>query len=180
MRKLVHLAALVAIMGQSAIANDVLLIKQNETLDPARAAAILDRHQGPAHGLKFRSIRLTDDVPEAASPGPSALALPVQFAFDSARIMPQAEPQLDALAQGIKMLSPATVVVIEGHTDAYGSERYNFRLSAKRAIAVKDYLVFRHGIDGARLKTLAKGEDDPFDRDNPYADENRRVQFHGE
>ena len=178
MRKLIHLAALVAIMGQTAIANDVLLMKQNEILDPQRAAAILDRHPGPR--LKFRSIRLTADVPEPETPGPSALALPVQFAFDSAEIMPQAEPQLDALAQGIKMLSPATVVVIEGHTDAYGSERYNFKLSAKRAIAVKDYLVFRHGIDGARLKTLAKGEDDPFNREDPYADDNRRVQFHGE
>jgi outer membrane protein OmpA-like peptidoglycan-associated protein len=180
MRKLIHLAALIAIMGQSALANDVLLMKQNETLDPQQAAAILDRHQGSGPRLKFRSIRLTADVPEAEASGPSALALPVQFAFDSAEIMPQAEPQLDALAQGIKLLSPATVVVIEGHTDAHGTERYNFKLSAKRAIAVKDYLVFRHGIDGARLKTLAKGEDDPFNRENPYADENRRVQFHGE
>lgn len=180
MRKLIHLAALIALMGQSAIANDVLLMKPNETLDPERAAAILDTQRGPVAGLKFRSIRLMADAPEAEPSGPSALALPVQFAFDSATILPEAEPQLDALAQGIKLLSPAAVVVIEGHTDAYGAGRYNHLLSDKRATAVKHYLVFRHGIDGTRLKTLAKGEDDPFDLKNPYAAENRRVQFHGE
>ena len=178
MRKLIHLAALVAIVAQSAIANDVLLLKQNETLDPEQAAAILGRQQGAE--LKFRSIRLTPDANEAGRSGPSTLALPVQFAFDSARILPEAEPQLDALAQGVKLLSEATVVVIEGHTDAHGTERYNFKLSAKRALAVKDYLVLRHGIEGTRLKTLAKGEDAPFVKENPYAVENRRVQFHGE
>ena len=34
----------------------------------------------------------------------SALSLPVQFAFDSADILPSARHQLDALAEGIRML----------------------------------------------------------------------------
>lgn len=178
MHKLMHLTALVALVGQCAMANDVLLLKQHETLDPEQAAAILGRQQGP--GLKFRSIRLMPDNPEADRTSPSALALPVQFAFDSAQILPEAEPQLDALAEGVKLLSENAVVVIEGHTDAYGPERYNFKLSAKRALAVRDYLVLRHGIASARLKTLAKGEEVPFVRENPFAVENRRVQFHGE
>jgi hypothetical protein len=40
--------------------------------------------------------------------------------------------------------------------------------------------VYRHRIDAARLKTLARGEDDPFAGKDPFAEENRRVQFRGE
>jgi len=38
-------------------------------------------------------------------------------------------------------------VVIEGHTDATGSPRYNELLSQQRAQSVKRYLVAMHGID---------------------------------
>lgn len=115
----------------------------------------------------------------APAPAPSALSLPVQFAFDSADILPGARVQLDALAAGIKLLPAGTGVIIEGHTDAIGGDRYNIELSERRAAAVKRYLVLAHSIDPARLNTVGFGKFRPLDRDNPAAAENRRVQFRG-
>jgi len=116
---------------------------------------------------------------DPSSEAPSALSLPVQFGFDSAEILPAARTQLDALAAGIKLLSPESIVTIEGHTDASGSAAYNLELSRVRARAVRDYLVQRHGIDAARLKTVGYGKDRPIEDSDPHAAINRRVQFRG-
>lgn len=110
---------------------------------------------------------------------PESIALPVRFAFDSADILPQARDQLDAVAQGIKLLPPTHAVLIEGHTDALGTHQYNLQLSRKRAEAVKRYLVTEHGLDAQRLKTVGFGEDRPVDGEDASKPENRRVQFRG-
>jgi outer membrane protein OmpA-like peptidoglycan-associated protein len=110
----------------------------------------------------------------------SALSLPVQFAFDSADILPHARPQLDALAEGIRLLPAIQAVVIEGHTDAVGSDTYNEQLSQRRAHAVKRYLVSTHAIDPTRLRAVGLGKFAPLPNHNPQSPENRRVQFRGE
>jgi outer membrane protein OmpA-like peptidoglycan-associated protein len=118
-------------------------------------------------------------APGQASAQPQSIALPVQFAFDSAEILPRARAQLDAVAQGIKMLPEASRVLIEGHTDALGTHQYNLLLSRKRAEAVKRYLVTEHGLDAQRLKTVGYGEARPVDGEDASKPENRRVQFRG-
>ena len=139
---------------------------------PVRPAA----HKAPkAHVVAAAAPAAPDDSPADAS----ALSLPVRFAFDSADILPAARQQLDALAKGIQMLSPDSVVTVEGHTDAAGPDAYNLELSRVRANAVRDYLVRHHGIDAARLKTVGYGESRPLDGADPYASVNRRVQFRG-
>jgi outer membrane protein OmpA-like peptidoglycan-associated protein len=110
---------------------------------------------------------------------PNALALPVRFEFDSAEITAAARTQLDALAEGIKMLQPDRLVVIEGHTDARGPASYNEVLSSQRAAAVKIYLVETHKIDPQRLKAVGVGKQQPIEGSDPFAGENRRVQFRG-
>jgi outer membrane protein OmpA-like peptidoglycan-associated protein len=117
------------------------------------------------------------DAYSAATDVPSALGLPVQFAFDSARLMPQALAQLDALAEGIRRADAGVRVVIEGHTDAVGSPEYNQRLSLQRAQSVKTYLVGRHGIAPERLRVIGKGMSAPIEGRNPFSAENRRVEF---
>ena len=109
---------------------------------------------------------------------PESIALPVQFAFDSADILPRARTQLDAVAEGIKLLPASHRVLIEGHTDLLGTHQYNLQLSRKRAEAVKRYLVTEHGLDAQRLKTIGFGEDRPINGDAAKP-ENRRVQFRG-
>ncbi|MGC4008455.1 MAG: OmpA family protein [Pseudomonas sp.] len=111
---------------------------------------------------------------------PAAVALGIQFDFDSAEILPPARTQLDALADGIRMLAPEQRVVIEGHTDAAGGEQYNLGLSQRRAESVKRYLTEVQGIDAGRLATVGLGKTRPLDPRDPMAQENRRVQFHGD
>lgn len=125
------------------------------------------------------SVELAPAPSPQASGQPQSIALPVQFAFDSSDILPRARAQLDAVAEGIKMLPDSQRVLIEGHTDAAGTPQYNLQLSRKRAEAVKRYLVSEHGLDAQRLKTVGFGEDRPVDGEDASKPENRRVQFRG-
>ena len=170
-RRLLLANLLLALVAGSALAQDVRVYRASEAVDPREVAQILDPSKAAA--IKMRSIRLLDDSPAAhnaqaqqlaettaadstagGQPGSAArsaaLALPAQFAFDSAEILPSARQQLDALAEGIRMLPAIQSVVIEGHTDATGTEAYNEQLSQRRAHAVKRYLVAAHGIEPAR------------------------------
>ena len=156
--------------------------REGQRIDPQQVRQILSADT-PARG-RTRSIRLLDGdaaAPSeaAAAAAPSALSAPVQFEFDSSVILPQAREQLDAIAQGIKLLPPGRAVVIEGHTDAAGSEDYNQQLSSRRAAAVKQYLAQRHGIAPQRLRDVGVGERQPIEGLDPLAPENRRVQFRG-
>ena len=181
----VALAAAVTLAAHPARAQPVRLYGAEEAVDPQDVAAILGAPKKP----KFRSLRLLDDgtpsrqaIEAAPEPSaePAALALPVRFGFNSAAIEPSARRQLDALAQGIRLLPPERAVRIEGHTDATGGEDYNERLSQRRAQAVRQYLVAQHGLDPARLHAVGLGELAPLPDLDPAAPQNRRVQFRGE
>lgn len=197
---LAHTAA--ALLCGQALAQDVRVYRQSDAVDPQDVAHILGKGAAANKPIKMRSIRLLDDAPSGSgsssaatsyasaapatsgepSPRPraSALALPVQFAFDSADILPSARPQLDALAEGIRLLPELQTVVIEGHTDALGSDHYNEQLSLKRAYAVKRYLVSAHHIAPTRLKAVGLGEYALLPGRDPLGSDNRRVQFRGE
>jgi len=204
-RRLLLANLILALSAGHAVAQDVRLYRSSETVDPADVARILGPSTAREPAIKMRSLRLLGDAPAAkaaqgeptggaadasaptqiayasATPsGAAALALPVQFGFDSADILPSARRQLDALAEGIRLLPLVRSVVIEGHTDASGSAPYNESLSQRRAYAVKHYLVAMHGIDPGRLHAVGLGEYGLLRGYDPYAPENRRVQFHGE
>lgn len=186
MRDLLLACLLVFIAAASATAQTTLHYREGQRVDPDEVQRILQN--GDAGAPRTRSIRLLPDAPgttEAitAAPGPaptpSALSLPVQFEFDSATLQPAAREQLDALAAGIKRLPAGRRVVVEGHTDAVGSDDYNRALSLRRAAAVKQYLVQEHGIEARRLQEAGAGKRRPIEGSDPYAGENRRVEFRG-
>jgi OOP family OmpA-OmpF porin len=52
------------------------------------------------------------------------------------------------------------VIIAVGHTDRFGSDAYNQKLSERRAAAVKTYLVSK-GVDANRVYTEGKGEKNP-------------------
>ncbi|RMF97213.1 MAG: OmpA family protein, partial [Candidatus Schekmanbacteria bacterium] len=63
-----------------------------------------------------------------------------------------------------------------GHTDSIGSEKYNQKLSEKRAEAVKNYYVEK-GVDASIIEAIGKGESEPV-ADNKTREgraKNRRV-----
>jgi outer membrane protein OmpA-like peptidoglycan-associated protein len=164
-----------AVISNTTLAGDVRLYRVGETPDPREVAAILDAFK--TRSIKTRSVRLLDAAPAKS---PTALALPIRFAFDSAQVLPESIPALEAVASGIKLAGPATKVLIEGHTDAVGSDAYNVALSQKRALAVKTYLVLQHGIPAENLRTLGLGKTAFINPEKPLAAENRRVQFRAE
>ena len=178
-----------AMWSQGSICSEVRVYRPGEI--PARedVAAILAPQR---HPTKLRSLRLfgSPQSPSLHSTEPASsdgvpvsirsFAIPIQFSFDSNRILGTAVAQLDAVAEGIKLAGPQARVVIEGHTDALGSDEYNLLLSFKRAMAVKTYLEQRHGVEPSRLRVVALGEAAPLNRANPSAPENRRVEFRAE
>ena len=68
-------------------------------------------------------------------------------------------------------------IVIEGHTDARGSDELNKKLSERRADAVAKHLVSTHGVDAKALKPVGKGKADLRDASKPDAEANRRVEL---
>src|SRR5882724_10367603 len=115
---------LLALAGGVAMAQEVRVYGADEAVDPQEVARIL----GGAPAIKMRGLKLLDDTTAApaqrasAAGRRSALALPIQFALDSAELLPSTRPQLDALAAGIKLLPADKAIVIEGHADARGTD----------------------------------------------------------
>jgi outer membrane protein OmpA-like peptidoglycan-associated protein len=92
--------------------------------------------------------------------------------------LPAARPSLDELG---KALSDAKLrganFLIAGHTDAKGSDEYNLALSQRRADAVKRFLVQTYHVDEGRLSVMGFGKEQLKNKEDPFADENRRVQI---
>jgi outer membrane protein OmpA-like peptidoglycan-associated protein len=114
-------------------------------------------------------------VEESKSPN---VDVQILFAFDSDEILPEAKPSLDELGKALsdKQLEGASFL-IAGHTDAKGSDDYNLALSQRRAGAVADYLITTYHVDKGRLTVIGFGEEHLKNKENPLADENRRVQI---
>jgi len=51
-------------------------------------------------------------------------------------------------------------LIIEGHADERGTREYNLALGARRANAVRDFLI-SEGVDGNRLQTISYGKERP-------------------
>jgi outer membrane protein OmpA-like peptidoglycan-associated protein len=84
----------------------------------------------------------------------------VHFDFDKSTITPAAMPILDRVAESM-LAYPEAVFEIAGHTDSVGTFAYNFLLSARRAAAVRDYLI-RQGVPASKLTAVGYGEGFPI------------------
>jgi outer membrane protein OmpA-like peptidoglycan-associated protein len=115
-------------------------------------------------------------VAESVSRNPS-IDLEVTFDYDKAEVGPKAYQQVIklGLALGDPKLQGATFV-IQGHTDAAGSDEYNQKLSKRRAEAVKTFLVENFNLPSGRLLALGLGRSRLKNVVDPLAAENRRVQ----
>lgn len=99
------------------------------------------------------------------------------FDFDKAVLKPEGKAKLDDLVQKVKGINLEVIIAV-GHTDSIGTDRYNQKLSVRRAEAVKAYLVSK-GIEKNRVYTEGKGEKQPV-ADNKTAAgraKNRRVEI---
>jgi peptidoglycan-associated lipoprotein len=108
------------------------------------------------------------------SPGVSQNAIPgsvqdfvinigerIYFDTDEYGVRSDAQSVLAAQAQWLNRY-PAVRVRIEGNPDERGTREYNLALGARRANAVRDFLVSQ-GVSGARIETLSYGKERPID-----------------
>lgn len=101
----------------------------------------------------------------------------VFFDFDRSELAQEARDVLQRNSDWIKQ-NPAVNIEIEGHADSRGTAEYNLALGARRAQAVKDYLVTL-GNAPERLSTISYGEELPVcgvDAEECWQ-KNRRAHF---
>jgi peptidoglycan-associated lipoprotein len=83
----------------------------------------------------------------------------VFFAFDSSALSAEARETLTRQANWLRSY-PAVGVRIEGHADERGTREYNLALGARRANAVKSYLVAL-GVSNGQVSTISYGKERP-------------------
>jgi peptidoglycan-associated lipoprotein len=97
----------------------------------------------------------------------SGVLKPAYFSYDSIVLTEEARGVLQKNVEYLKK-RPSTKVMVEGHADSRGTNEYNLALTSRRAATVKDYLVSL-GVPADRVTTVAKGEEQPFCRDETEA-----------
>ena len=85
----------------------------------------------------------------------------VLFDVDQSSLNDEARRVLDGQASWLTT-NADYAVVIEGHADEQGTREYNLALGARRANAVKEYLLAK-GMPSSRLKTVSYGKERPLE-----------------
>jgi outer membrane protein OmpA-like peptidoglycan-associated protein len=102
----------------------------------------------------------------------------ILFDLDKSTMRPAAKTNLDKLAVILNKY-PDTNILVEGHTDATGSDELNMEVSTDRAASVANHLASL-GIDPSRFTVKGYGQSQPVatnDTDNGRK-QNRRVELH--
>jgi outer membrane protein OmpA-like peptidoglycan-associated protein len=98
----------------------------------------------------------------------------IHFEFNSTRIDAEAAAVLRRQADWIRQF-PEVRFRVYGHTDAVGSDSYNYRLGKRRADAVVRFLS-QHGISRSRLEAVvSEGETQPLVPTESRERRNRRT-----
>ncbi len=87
------------------------------------------------------------------------LAADALFDFNKSNLRPEGKAKLDELVAKVKDIKLEVIIAV-GHADRFGTDKYNQKLSEKRAEAVKAYLVSK-GMEPNRVYTEGKGKKQP-------------------
>ena len=112
------------------------------------------------------------------------LTIHVNFDFDKSNIRKVDDAELQKAIDFVRKY-PNDKVELQGYTDGKGTERYNQKLSERRAEAVKQYLIKEGAVDKAMISAKGYGKSNPIapnktadGKDNPEGRaENRRVEI---
>ena len=99
------------------------------------------------------------------------------FESGSTTILPKYFGLLTKVQSAIRVF-PGSTISIEGHTDSFGGDAQNLRLSQERAEAVRQYLIANMGLSETTITSVGYGESKPF-ATNETADgrtRNRRIE----
>jgi len=101
----------------------------------------------------------------------------ILFDVNSAALKPQSMITLDQMAD-VMVKYPDSDILIKGHTDSTGSEKYNQELSERRSQSVKNYLVSK-GVSESRITAIGFGKTMPIASNDTAEgrEKNRRVEI---
>jgi OmpA-OmpF porin, OOP family len=117
------------------------------------------------------------ECPTRVSGAAAKFDLLINFEFDSDQLTAAAKENLNEFAKALNdPRLKGHKFEIDGHTDATGTEPYNFGLSERRAASVVAYLAAQ-GLDSKMVTAKGFGMSQPRVSD-PYSAENRRVETH--
>jgi len=146
----------------------------------------------PGEEIKYRGIEIKKDKSQdaaqavATQPAPdttqsaNAASMQILFAFDSYELTSQAIEQLHPLGMALQSTELTGLsFLVEGHTDAVGTDAYNMTLSEKRAMSIKNHLVRNYEIPSEYLEAVGMGESKLLTPDQPNDGTNRRVRIVG-
>jgi peptidoglycan-associated lipoprotein len=160
----------------------------SRTVSPNASTTYKATATGPG-GAATSEVRVTVDFPGAITPKKKDLPKlnPIEevernikdvfFDYDQSSIREDARTALLANARLLAQY-PDVRIIIEGHCDERGSEKYNLALGDKRANAAKDFLT-QQGIDGSRINTITYGKERLFceEHNEECWQLNRRAHF---
>jgi outer membrane protein OmpA-like peptidoglycan-associated protein len=158
---------------------------------PYRDAYLTDNIDDQALTIGLRFDLHPDSVRESAMPAPLAEPAPqpvretaapppprqflVFFGFNKSNLTTDAEGVVSNAAATAKQMGSASLVIV-GHADTSGSDKYNQKLSERRASAVRSALAAQ-GIDDSKITASGLGETSLLVQtaDNVKEPQNRRA-----
>lgn len=102
----------------------------------------------------------------------------INYDYDKADIRPDAALELDKITQFLQD-NPTITIELSSHTDSRGDDKYNMKLSQKRAESSKTYIISK-GIKSERITSKGYGESKPLIPDATTEEDfqkNRRTEF---
>jgi outer membrane protein OmpA-like peptidoglycan-associated protein len=173
--------------------DDFTRLKAELSGDALRIAGEMNTEKTRGQFIQFMQARLPSGIAaefDITFPTPTAAAVSCQKEMDellvkttirfktaSAAVSSESLDLLRKLAAAAQ-ICPKVKIKVVGHTDAYGSEDYNLKLSQGRAQAVAGRLI-ELGVEKERIITIGYGESRPV-ADNATEDGralNRRIEF---
>jgi outer membrane protein OmpA-like peptidoglycan-associated protein len=128
--------------------------------------------------ISYPVERSTDPIEEKLKADGRAEIYGIYFDFAKATIRPESELVLKEIAD-VMARNPAWKLSVEGHTDNIGRAAANLDLSTRRAAAVRQALVDRYHVAGARLSPSGYGASRPKETNDTLEGRarNRRVEL---
>ncbi len=175
-KKSLLVLCLTVLITPVASAKEIKLIKEGHVPTAEEMANILLSNTPDKASNKIKTRSVSFGVAKKSEP--VSLGLPIKFDYDSSVLNKSSLDYLKQLGTMLNLEKMANeTIMIEGHTDAKGSEQYNMDLSKKRSQAVRDFLISNYQIAPSRIKTTGKGESSPLPNKSKFDPLNRRVEF---
>ena len=159
-------------MGKSLAALSAVLLLAACQSDEEMPAPMMTAAPAPAPAPAPMAAARPPQAPPMAAPAPAGVIAGSQrdfienvgdrvlFGYDRSDLEDGGRSTLQKQAAWLQRF-PTVVLTIEGHADERGTREYNLALGARRAQAVRDYLVSL-GVTGARIETISYGKERPI------------------